>query len=99
MGAMKSALWDQLPDPERAFDGSTYQPARDYERLSGQLLRVRNAMADGRWHQLDELVSKAGGTVASVSARIRDLRKPKYGARTIERRNAGGGLFEYRMKP
>lgn len=81
----------------RAFDGATYDAAQDHARLAGQLKRVHASMADGRWHSLRELVTFCGGSEASVSARLRDLRKPKYGARTIERRHVTRGLFLYRM--
>jgi hypothetical protein len=37
---------------------------------------------------------------AGISARIRDLRKPKYGSHTIERRaTAQKGVFAYRLVP
>jgi len=39
----------------------------------------------------------AGGSEASVSARLRDLRKAKFGAHTIERQRVSAGLFRYRM--
>lgn len=94
MGALKDHYFGDTP---AHFDGATYEPKRDQARLFGQLERVRAAMSDRQWHTLEWLVAMAGGTVASVSARLRDLRKAEFGAHIIERRNAGGGLFEYRM--
>ena len=85
-----------LFDPIR-FDGATYDEKRDKARLSGQLLRVQQVMADGKWRTLRDLSRAAGGTEASVSARLRDLRKPRFGALTVERRSMGGGLFVYRV--
>jgi len=83
-----------------AFDGSTYEPQSDYSRLTGQLARVRAFMADGKWWGLATLAIAAGGTEASVSARLRDLRKSKYGSHIIDRRRIGtSGLFQYRMVP
>jgi hypothetical protein len=94
-------LFGDIPLPEppsrRAFDGSTYRPERDHERLRGQLLRVYQLMADGRWRTLDEIAARAGGSPAAVSARLRDLRKAKYGARLVERQHVGNGLFQYRV--
>jgi hypothetical protein len=87
------------PPADRAVDGVTYEPAEDHVRLSGQLARVRQVMRDGEWHTLDYLVNHCGGTAASVSARLRDLRKPKYGSATITRQRVAGGLFAYRMEP
>jgi hypothetical protein len=39
-----------------------------------------------------------GGSIAAISARLRDLRKPKYGSREVERRYLHNGLFEYRLR-
>jgi hypothetical protein len=79
------------------FDGETYERAEDHKRLTGQLLRVFTAMKDQRWHTLDHLVEQSGGSTASVSARLRDLRKEKFGAFVVERRRKSGGLYEYRL--
>lgn len=81
------------------FDGATYEPDLDRERLSSLLERVHARMLDGRWHTLAELVAACGGTEASVSARLRDLRKPKFGSHDIERLRDpdADGLFRYRM--
>ena len=84
------------------FDGHTYQPELDFGRLTSQLIRVYVAMRDGQWRTLDELQVLAGGQQAAVSARLRDLRKVKFGAHMVERRRRGNGergLFEYRLKP
>lgn len=85
--------------PQRAFDGKTYEPSKDCERLKGQLARVFDLMSDGKWRTLAEIKSEAGGSEASVSARLRDLRKPKYGSRQVEAKRVAQGLFQYRLKP
>lgn len=81
------------------FDGHTYDPGKDHKRLTTQLGKVRAAMLDGAWHTLDELVARCGGTTASVSARLRDLRKKKHGGHTVERRRVKEGLWQYRVGP
>ena len=98
---MKDKLGDQPfnPIPARAFDGYTYEPSLDHARLKGQLARVAALMSDGQFHTLHEIARGAGGTEASVSARLRDFRKPKYGARLVERERISGGLFRYRLVP
>ncbi len=78
-------------------DGVTYRPARDKGRLNAQTRRVYDAMVGGRWLTLAELAELTGDPEASVSARLRDLRKPKFGGHTVERRYVGHGLHEYRM--
>ncbi len=88
----------QLELPARvAFDGKTYEPERDFERLNGQLKRVFEFMRDGSWHTIPKIAECAGGSPQAVSARLRDLRKAKYGRHTVERRYLSDGLFEYRM--
>lgn len=88
-----------LPNParERAFDGATYIPSRDYERLSGQLKAVFDVMKDGKWRTLSELGSSVEGSEAALSARLRDLRKDKYGAHEVQREHIEGGLYRYRL--
>ncbi len=63
-----------------AFDGATYEPQHDQARLHGLLQRVQAFMADGQWHSLQDIQQACGGTEASCSARLRDLRKPRFGS-------------------
>jgi hypothetical protein len=79
------------------FDGETYEPDQDQSRLRTQLVRVFSAMADGREHTLTDLAEQTGGSEASVSARLRDLRKPRFGGWVVKRRRIEGGLFGYTL--
>jgi hypothetical protein len=83
------------------FDGETYDPERDHERLTGQLARVRLLVLDGVWRTLEEIGAITGDPAQSVSARLRDLRKPKFGGYVVERRirdeARSAGLWEYRV--
>lgn len=79
------------------FDGATYRRARDQARLGGQLGRVTDALADGRWWTLAQLAEHTGDPEASVSARIRDLRKGRFGGWTVVAENLGGGTWRYRL--
>lgn len=79
------------------FDGKTYDTARDGERLSTLFQHVRDIMLDGRWHTIGELAHRTGGSETSVSARIRDLRKQRFGAFEIERDYRGHGIWAYRV--
>jgi hypothetical protein len=81
------------------FDGSTYDAARDEVRLSGQLQNVRQILSDNRWHTLSEIAQRIGGSEAGISARIRDLRKVRFGNHKIDRQHIGGGLWRYRWCP
>jgi hypothetical protein len=81
------------------FDGETYCKTEDRRRLKSQLNRVREIMMAGKWWRLADLATELGYPEASISARIRDLRKPGFGEYLIERRRVpdGNGLHEYRL--
>lgn len=81
------------------FSGETYDPAQDKDRMKTQLGRVFDSMMDGGWHRLADLAATVEGSEAAVSARIRDLRKPRFGAYEVQRRRVVGadGLWEYRL--
>ena len=79
------------------FDGATFEPSRDAERLTSQLEHVLNLMRDGRWRSLRQIAQSVQGSEASVSARLRDLRKPRFGGFTVERKYEGNGLYVYRV--
>jgi len=79
------------------FNGSDYQPVRDDIRLTGQLLRIWNVVNDSRWRTLGEIASSTGDPEASISAQLRHLRKPRFGAHTVEKVHMGNGLYRYRV--
>jgi hypothetical protein len=85
------------------FAGSTYVPEFDRERLNAQQGRVYDATSPGGWATLGEIQAfvwlQTGhrDPEASISARLRDLRKAGC---TVERRRRGdprAGLWEYRV--
>jgi hypothetical protein len=80
--------------PAPHFDGETYDPTKDHKRLTKQLGRVQQAVSDGRWYTLSELSSITGDPEGSISARLRDLRKEKFGAFDI-RKQRRGNQFAY----
>lgn len=82
------------------FDGATYERERDGDRLGAQMKAVRDLMlsGDGAWRTLPHIAAWVGYPEASVSARLRDLRKTKFGAYNVERRYVANGLWEYRVK-
>ncbi len=80
------------------FDGDTYEENRDQLRLGAQMLRVYDLMTDGQWRSLSEIAAVTGDPESSISARLRDLRKKKFGGRNIQRKYVVKGLFRYRIK-
>lgn len=94
-GARESQILE--PAPVAEFDGATYEPDRDHDRLHAQLTRVLNVVRDHDWHTLSDIATRTGDPEASISARLRDLRKLKFGGHVVARRYVDRGLFEYRL--
>jgi hypothetical protein len=83
------------------FGGATFDEEQDRARLTRQLDRVRSFMTrvdcHDWWHTLHEISEALGYPEASISARLRDLRKQGF---NVERRRVAGehGLWEYRVQ-
>lgn len=71
-----------LPEGDR--DGATYASI-DYSRLNKQAADVFRVILDGRWWSLAQIASATGHGEASISARLRDFRKERFGRHTVER--------------
>ena len=78
-------------------DGETYDRERDEVRLNAQAKRVYDVVKDGIARTPKELEAATGDEWASISARLRDLRKSRYGGHHVERVSLGGGLFSYQL--
>lgn len=91
--------WQQPPQICGDRDGETFNRARDGKRLNAQMQRVFNELTarDGEWCTLRSLSYFTGDPEASISARIRDLRKPKFGGYTVQREYVARGLWRYRL--
>lgn len=64
--------------------------------------RVVAALRGGRWWRLPELAETAKCSITGASARVRDLRKPRFAERFrckgVEARHVGRGVWEYRAE-
>lgn len=78
-------------------DGATFDQERDGKRLATQHSKVFDCMRDGRWRSLAEIARETGYPEASISARLRDFRKPRFGSHGVDRRHTRNGLHEYRL--
>jgi hypothetical protein len=87
----------QEPVKPPHFDGETYDPPKDQKRLTRQLERVYELVKTGEWYTLAEIAAKTGDPEGSIGARLRDLRKEKFGAYDI-RRKREGNTFAYTCK-
>ncbi len=82
------------------FNGPTRTVALDGKRLGRQLATVLAVMSDGQWRTFGQIamLGKIRMTAAaSISARLRDLRRLGY---SVDRRRVGNpsdGLHEYRL--
>jgi hypothetical protein len=86
------------------FDGDTFDPDRDAERLSKQLFAVKQHCLERfpGWVFLEDLAKDLGyppTSIPALSARLRDLRKDRFGAYQVDSENVGGGLWRYRVHP
>jgi hypothetical protein len=64
-------------------------------RLIGQKEAVYSVLSRGGWWSLAELAEETGHPEASISARIRDLRKPKFGGYNVPGHRRTQGTWEY----
>ncbi len=97
-------LFDIKPSFSKSdFDGVTYEAKFDSSRLRGEMKRVYEVMAGQYytfWLTLREISRITGDPEASISARLRDLRKAKFGSHTVNRRRRGEasrGIWEYQL--
>lgn len=87
-------------DFNKPFDGSSFEPEFDQERLTGQMYRVFDCMKDGIWRTLSEIQSVTKDPESSISARLRNFRKHKFGSHVVNRKRRGShsdGCWEYQL--
>ena len=81
------------------FDGSDYDSKLDRVRLTGQIERIFDCMADGKFRTLGEIEAITKDGQSSISAQLRNLRKERFGLHTVlKRRRYEAGLFEYKLE-
>lgn len=86
------------PLPLFEFHGKTFSADRDGARLNAQAARVFKFMLDGKWHTLREISAATSDPEASVSARLRGFRDPKYALGVkVEHEFVRRGLWRYRI--
>lgn len=92
------SLFDDVQNAPDGFFGETFDREIDGPAIGHQLERTLKLMKDGVWRSLPEIARLTGDPESSISARLRDLRKARFGAYTVDRRRrAGGRLYEYRV--
>ena len=86
-----------MKEPE--FDGDDYQTERDKPRLTDQLQNIKLHMENKGFVRVSDIARKFGYPEPSVSAQIRNLRKERFGSRTVTRRYRGNGIYEFKLEP
>jgi len=70
-------------------------------RHGAQREQIRMVMVDGAWRSLPDIataINASDASIPSISARLRDLRKPEFGSYTVDKRQPRKGYFEYCVK-
>jgi hypothetical protein len=84
------------------FDGPTYVAALDRVSLTSELHAVYAVMKDGQWRTPAEIVAAISTpgrpwSDSSVTARLRDLRKKRFGGFDVPTRRRTDRVHEYRV--
>ena len=93
------AALERRKESNMTFGGETFDEGRDGDRLRKQSSEVWGLMHDSKWRTLKQISKALGHPEPSVSARLRDFRKAKFGGHIVERRYVSKGLWEYQLIP
>jgi hypothetical protein len=97
---LSKPLSDMTFDEYEEYEGEVFDHTLPHARdLDNGLLqsRVFDYMSSGEWHTLADISFACAGSEASVSARLRDFRKEKYGAHRVDRKHVGNRVYKYRL--
>ena len=88
---------DVVVNPD--FDGDDYVADRDNARLINQIDKVRMYMENAGYLTVKQIAADLKQPEPSVSAQIRNLRKDRFGARTVNREYRGNGCYAFKLEP
>ena len=88
---------DVVVNPD--FDGDDYVANRDNTRLTNQIDKVRMYMENAGYLTVKQIAADLKQPEPSVSAQIRNLRKDRFGARTVNREYRGNGCYAFKLEP
>jgi biotin operon repressor len=89
---MQPTFIDTVP----RHDGPDLAPA-DQIRLANHLQKLVTLMSDGRFRSLQTIADALGCSESAAGARVRDLKKRKFGSFTVEKRRQSTG-YVYRVQ-
>ena len=94
-------IFKKLFGNKATFQGSDYSAPEDRKRLGKQAVKAFEYMKDNGWQTLNSISKATSQPEASVSAQLRNFRKPKFqpvdAIYDVEKRYAGKGLWEYKL--
>lgn len=93
----RASILEAMQRTMRGHMQETFVQERDGARVSKQREAVLDLMRDGKWRTLAEISTATGAPEASASARLRDLRKKRYGEYQVDRSYVSHGLWRYRI--
>lgn len=94
-GIFSPQIEDLTPQTARFYGPELSQA--DVDRLTDQMKAIYSVIRDGHWRTLREIGDATGFGEASISAQLRNMRKPEHGSLRIDKQNRGGGLWAYRL--
>lgn len=79
--------------------GPAYDEKTDGKRVRTQMECIRDYMTQAGWRTLQEIAKATRYPESSISAQLRHLKKPQFGAYLLEKRRRGprSGTWEYRL--
>ena len=77
--------------------GPAYVEERDGERIALQMDAIYQYLSQQRWLTLSEIEDALGYPQASISAQLRNLRKPRFGGHRVIKRYVSNGLWAYQL--
>lgn len=86
-----------LQDGHRS--GATFDARLDGTRLNTQARKVWDVMSNGHWLTLAALETLTGYPQASISARLRDFRKKRFGGHDVLHVRSKTGQWWYKLEP
>jgi hypothetical protein len=81
------------------FSGADYVPRRDDARLLRQVDHIREIVLSAGWYSVPDIARLTGYSENSVSAQLRNLRKPSHGSYRVEGARFPDGVWRYRVLP
>lgn len=85
---------------DATFNGPSYDPEFDDERLRKQIKRVFDCMKDGKFRTVRQISAITKDPENSIQAQLRHLRKARFGGYTVNKQIKGerkDGLWEYQL--